>query len=413
MMRQHNIIFDPIPFKGGSKIATSEALALCDQRKVRFTVITIDKAFWLNSQLAQQHSVRIISIKAVPWLSRQVQGLFFWLNQFYFTLVLLFCLSFLAKAHRVIGASGPGVDMAIYLIQRVFKVPVVQFIHGNVACSRSIGWCLTQAQHVFYLPSTKQSLLDSLQRFYTHHYDIENDNTKNTDVEGHCVEKSTLEANQYFQQAQFTPFINGISEQNWPSRSQTILPRCLWAASLLKWKGLEQFVEALRTAHQQEPVFSTICFIKPAQTNLTVSTAPVPLRYTDWYRDPCEFDQIRRQCNIFVSTSENEPFGLSILEALAAGMCVIIPQDGSYWDTVLNDGVNCLKYPPKDHNALSRVILQLHHNQQKLVPIQSKAHRFSQQYRAEQTYLNIVNTVSADVADTDSCSVLDSAKKDL
>ncbi|HAS62536.1 MAG TPA: glycosyl transferase, partial [Vibrio sp.] len=190
-------------------------------------------------------------------------------------------------------------------------------------------------------------------------------------------------------------------------------PHCFWAASLLKWKGLERFVDALRIAHQTEPVFSTICYIKPKQINLAISMAPIPIPFTKWHHDPDNFDQLRSQCNIFISTSTKEPFGLSILESLAAGMCVIIPQDGSYWDEALTDKVNCLKYPEGDNATLSRLILQLHHEPQLLSAIQSQAYIFSHQYRAEHTYNNIVHAVTAETNHTQPSSALDHAKKDV
>ncbi|MBF4438182.1 glycosyltransferase, partial [Vibrio anguillarum] len=59
---------------------------------------------------------------------------------------------------------------------------------------------------------------------------------------------------------------------------------------------------------------------------------------------------------LFVSTSQQEPFGLSILEALAAGMCVIIPEDNAYWDSLLTHELNCLKYAANDVSSLAETL---------------------------------------------------------
>ncbi|MEI8597441.1 hypothetical protein P4S64_06855 [Vibrio sp. M60_M31a] len=56
-------------------------------------------------------------------------------------------------------------DMPVYLLQMVLNIEVVQFIHGNVGLSRSIGFCLTRANAVFYLPSTRCSLKAALETY--------------------------------------------------------------------------------------------------------------------------------------------------------------------------------------------------------------------------------------------------------
>ncbi|MEI8597440.1 glycosyltransferase [Vibrio sp. M60_M31a] len=120
-----------------------------------------------------------------------------------------------------------------------------------------------------------------------------------------------------------------------------------WAASLLKWKGLETLIKASKRAAISQSVVLNVCYIRPVDTCLPISNAPVLLSHTIWYEDPENLDDIRSQSNIFVSTSCNEPFGLSILEALAAGMCVVIPSDGAYWDKTLTHNENCIKYQPE------------------------------------------------------------------
>ncbi|GAB2660028.1 glycosyltransferase [Vibrio panuliri] len=379
MTRQHNIIFDPIAFKGGSKIATAEALSLCEPSKVHFTVITCDREFWQQSALAKVHRVKIVKLPAIPWLREQVHGPLFWLNQVYFTIMLLGCTLLFGRPHRLIGASGPGVDMPVYLLTWVLKCSVIQLIHGNVACSRSIGWCLTRAERVFYLASTKQSLLDSLARYYQH---------KSNSEDSEAQAKSELG------KPHFERFVNGITDENWPSLSHAEEARCLWAASLLRWKGLERFITALRLVHRHQPIYSTICYIKPKQIKLGVSNAPVDIPLTDWYHDPYNFDQLRSHCSIFVSTSDNEPFGLSILEALAAGMCVVIPNDNSYWDQHLSHGVDCIKYQTGDEASLANALLLLQQNPLTLASIRAQSLLRAEHYHAADRYREIIAAVS-------------------
>ena len=74
----------------------------------------------------------------------------------------------------------------------------------------------------------------------------------------------------------------------------------------------------------------------------------------NWAFDPPNLDELRRQRSIFVSTSEREPFGLSILEAMTAGLCPVIPAEGAYWDQHLTDGEHCLKYTLGDADSLEK-----------------------------------------------------------
>ncbi|GAK86835.1 glycosyltransferase SypJ [Vibrio ponticus] len=399
MVQQHKIIFDPIPFKGGSKIATSEILALCDKQSTRFTVMTVDANFWQESELAKQHRVNIVRLYSLPWLSRQVHGLAFWLNQAYFAMMLLLCLLFRRQTHGFIAASGPGIDMPVYLVNILFNKPIVQLIHGNVAASAAIGWCLTRAHKVFYLPSTKQSLKLALARYLDKRYHV----TDNEYVAETCLNSD-----------RFASFVNGLSAANWPTQSQTSEGKFLWAASLLKWKGLERYITAVRLAQRHHPIKSNICYIEPKNIQLGISKAPVSLPLTNWFHDPYNFDQLRSDCSVFVSTSENEPFGLSILEALAAGMCVVIPQDNSYWDQTLVHGENCMKYTPKDESALYKTLLFLQLNPNERRAMQRHASHVAKRYCAEHCYQHIVESVScaATTLSSDSSS-LHNVKKSL
>ncbi|WP_260258415.1 glycosyltransferase family 4 protein [Vibrio intestinalis] len=384
MAKLHNLIFDPIPFKGGSKIATSDALSQCNRENVHFTVLTVDPNYWAQSALIKEHDVTVLKLRSIPWLNRRYHGLAYWLNQAFFSLIVLLIMLRIPKVDALIGASGPGIDMPLYLVKWLTKVPVFQFVHGNVASSRSIGWCFTQVEGVFYLPSTKHSIRLALRAYLSQTLRLD-------DV--------TAIENTYLSNRNFIQFVNGISAERWPTQSHSHFPVCFWAASLLKWKGLELLVNALRYSHQIQPIASHICFIKPQNSAVETSIAPVVLKHTKWHQDPPNLDEIRAQCNIFISTSHKEPFGLSILEALAAGMCVVIPQDGSYWDGRLTDGVNCVKYQPLDFQSLSRAILSIYKDASKLKVLRRNALEIAKEYRAEATYRAISASIEYGATD--------------
>jgi len=120
-----------------------------------------------------------------------------------------------------------------------------------------------------------------------------------------------------------------------------------------------------------------------------VSETKTPVNGINWYESPSNLDEIRRSNSIFISTSKREPFGLSILEALAAGLCVVIPSDGAYWDHRLIHNKNCIKYTPGDASDLAHVLRDLQANPNRLNRIALTGKLVAQQYRASVRYKNI------------------------
>jgi glycosyltransferase involved in cell wall biosynthesis len=371
----HYLIFDPIAFLGGSKIATREALSLTNKSKTRFTILTADKGSWDESYLSEHHDVSLFHLPALRLLARVEQGKLYWVKQCIYMVFVFITLLRVTKVSGLVGTSGPGVDMSLYLIKRLTNITVIQFIHGPVAISRSIGYCLTIADTVFYLASAKNSLCSAMSHYFSSQR-ISSD-----------VDNAT---EQILQSDHYVSFQNGLTTHNWPTRAQYHSPTLFWCASLLKWKGLDLLIEASTSIRHLCPVNANICFIRPVDTSLPVSTAPVSLAGFSWYQQPSHLDEIRCQSNIFVSTSYCEPFGLSILEAMAAGMCVIIPADGAYWDRVLTHNLNCIKYVANDANSLANTLANACGDVELCERLGNEAYSVAQQYRAEKSYHDII-----------------------
>ncbi|MEF1174925.1 glycosyltransferase family 1 protein, partial [Vibrio sinaloensis] len=68
--RPVTLIYDPIMFKGGSKVATSDALAQCNPQTQRFIVLTADKQYWQKSEFHQLHDAKIYSLPLCKWTSK-------------------------------------------------------------------------------------------------------------------------------------------------------------------------------------------------------------------------------------------------------------------------------------------------------------------------------------------------------
>lgn len=250
------------------------------------------------------------------WLAQQEQGIAYFLSHLWIAFFVLITRLRLGRIDVALGASGPGVDLALYLVKPLLGFRIVQLVHGPVARSRTI-------------------------------------------------------------------------------RCQVVRPVIFWEALLLKWKGLDTLLQAARTVDVENRPPTHICYIRPKKTALPVSLAPVVLEAVCWHEAPKDLDQLRAEANIFVSTSECEPFGLSILEAMAAGHCVVIPADGAYWDRILKQGVDCLKYRPGDSADLAGKLDFLNNNLAQIKRLGEAAFKVASQYRASQCYAPIKKALEA------------------
>jgi len=358
------LVIDAIPFFGGSKIATRTLLSLLKQQGVKISLLTNTPEDWPDDY----HIMRFFEL---PFLRNRDQGLPYFLKHIWITLFLFMAWCRTEKKTVLLGPSGPGVDLSAYLFAFIIKTPIIQLIHGPVAPSKTIARCLRYAHIVAHLPDTQPSIQKCLARI------------------------SPVNGNTCFANHQCVlPFNNGIPQHKWPgpSTNSFTTAHIFWAASLLKWKGLDLLDDALMNMGARAPE-TTICYIRPKGTLHDISSLPEKRDRLTLYETPSNLDQLRAACNIFVSTSHREPFGLSILEAMASGLCVIIPSDGAYWDTVLKDGVHCLKYTPDNSKDLRNKIHFLCQNMILAKTLGRQARNVAETYRAEHTLLPIINNV--------------------
>jgi len=359
--KRHLVVIDPTAFSGGSKIATESILRLLDCDKIRITVLSADPDSWQWPQLTRVH------LYQPKWLAKKEQGIAYFLRHFFIAVNLLITIGRFGRVDIALGASGPGVDLALYLLKPLLGIKVIQLIHGPVARSRSIARSLLAADKVYYLATSCASLLNCLA----------------------CIREPAITR----LPEQFHIMHNGLSEQRWPTPCQTQYPTVFWAASLLKWKGLETLLAALQTLPVEKRPITHICYIRPKDTQLPSSQPPTNMDKVHCYEDPANMDKIRASANIFVSTSKNEPFGLSILEAMAAGHCVLIPADGAYWDRILTNNVNCIKYQADNSDCLMQKLQLLSNDMQQVRQIGEQAAKIAKGYRAEKQYANIKKNI--------------------
>lgn len=354
--KKHLLVIDPTAFAGGSKIATENILHLLDNDRVRITVATVDQRSWRSSNLTR------VPLWQPSWLAHREQGLPYFLRHLTIAGHLLWLRWRTGRFDLALGASGPGVDLALYLVKPLLGFEIVQLIHGPIAKSRTIGRALLKAGQVHFLESTRPSILTALATVSSPCHDLP---------------------------SRYHVMSNGLSKQAWPTRCQGEHPVIFWAASLLKWKGLDLLLAALKLMDSDNRPEAHICYIRPEQTTLPISTAPIPMDQVVWHEAPQDLDRLRANANIFISTSTNEPFGLSILEALAAGHCVLIPKDNAYWDQVLSDGINCIKYNPNDADDLAEKLLSLKGDMARVKNMGAAAIAVADDYRAENQYAHL------------------------
>ena len=360
MKPNHLLLVDPIAFPGGSKIATSHALALTDPERLQITVVTRDPSSWSGQNL------RTMPLIEPRFLADREQGIAYFLRHVIILLNIFIARLRHGRIDTAVGASGPGVDLSLYLGKRCLGYRIVQLVHGPVARSRTIARALFAADRVFYLESSQSSLVSALG----------------------SVEPQ-ISAQELETDARFQAFVNGLPAERWPGPTSAQEPRLFWAASLLKWKGLSTLLDALQHLHADTPLQTDICYIRPRETRVELGPEPRDIEHVAWHENPPDLDRIRATCSIFVSTSQAEPFGLSILEAMAAGLTVVIPRDGAYWDRVLTDRKHCLKYRPGNASELAERLLELTRNPALIAELASHSRLLAQAYRAADCYASI------------------------
>lgn len=98
--------------------------------------------------------------------------------------------------------------------------------------------------------------------------------------------------------------------------------------------------------------------------------------------------QLMAAANVFVLPSKMESFGLTLLEASAAGLPVVCSNAGGIPE-VFQDGFNALLYPPGDDNAMAKAIIRLLQDRELAKTISANAvetaSKFTWEMTAEQT----------------------------
>jgi glycosyltransferase involved in cell wall biosynthesis len=118
-------------------------------------------------------------------------------------------------------------------------------------------------------------------------------------------------------------------------------------------KGMADFLLAAEIVFRLEP--NLYLWIVSKETS--VLTAKVPNKFIT-RPDDKKLACLYSACDVFVSASWYEGFGLPPLEAMACGAAVVTTNSRGVLEFAV-DGQNCLMVPPKDPDALAKAILRL------------------------------------------------------
>ncbi len=118
-------------------------------------------------------------------------------------------------------------------------------------------------------------------------------------------------------------------------------------------KGLADFLQAAEQVYQQvKNIELWIALKEPGEVQTNV-----PFRQI--YRPTVEqLAELYRTCNLFVSASWFEGFGLPPLEAMACGAPAVVTNSGGVLDFA-QDGENCLLVPPRNPKAMADAMLRV------------------------------------------------------
>jgi glycosyltransferase involved in cell wall biosynthesis len=135
------------------------------------------------------------------------------------------------------------------------------------------------------------------------------------------------------------------------------------------WKGAEVFIDAAARVARQRPTVRFVIVGGPIIGLESYAASVVEradaaglgdrLVFTHWTYGPDRMPDVHRALDVLVlASTEAEPFGLVVIEAMASGRPVIATAHGGPIDIVV-DGVTGVLIPPKDAEAMAAAIVSL------------------------------------------------------
>ena len=260
----------------------------------------------------------------------------------------------------LIANNSPPANTAAYLVRGALGTPLVQYVRGPFHDSGLSRICLHRADAVFTVGPEATS------------------RTRALGVACAQVDE-------------------GLCEDAWPTpRHPSAAPRILWCAALMRWKGVRLALEAYQLAsHRTSQMLPmTLCYGPVPRALPDADELPAVLpRGVQAHALPGNLDAIRAGCNVYLHTALSpEPFGRSILEAMAAGLCPVVPSDSA---ALIRPGQTGLTYQSGSVADLARQLRCLARDPGLADRLGLAAARSVRNHRAAETFRPVVDRLSS------------------
>ena len=194
----------------------------------------------------------------------------------------------------LLANNGPTANLATHLAGWALGIPVAQYVRGPFPPSELAGKVLRRAVAVFTVGEecTRQA----------------------ASVRGVAPEQVE----------------EGLDPVRWPATRSPSARDWFWGSALVEWKGLPMLLDAYGALGEAAPPLHVCYATHPPGHPDAVPLPPRILPGVNLRRSPPDLDAIRARCLVYVHTAlRPEPFGRSLLEAMAAGLCPVVPDAGT------------------------------------------------------------------------------------
>jgi glycosyltransferase involved in cell wall biosynthesis len=220
----------------------------------------------------------------------------------------------------LLANNGPTANLATHLAGRALGLPVVQYVRGPFPRSDLAGKILRSSAAIFTVGDECTRLASAVGRV-------------------------TVQ-----------PVAEGLDPSRWPRPRAPFTRDWLWNSALVGWKGLPLLLGAYRVLGPSAPRLH-VCHTTLPDHHPDAVALPVQIPAgVEMHRAPPDLDELRSSCIAYVHTAlRPEPFGRSVLEAMAAGLCPIVPAAGTP-GRLVRHGVNGLVYAPGSQRGLESLL---------------------------------------------------------